>query len=41
MQKFKALALALFLTAFAVQASAQDKTLYERLGGGAAISAVR
>lgn len=48
MQKFKVLALALFLSAaFAAQASAQgsiakpaQKSLYERLGGEAAISAV-
>lgn len=43
MQKMKALALALFLVgAFAVSASAQEmkKSLYDRLGGQAAISAV-
>ena len=41
MLKLKSLALALFLSAaFVAQASAQEKTLYERLGGADAISAV-
>jgi hemoglobin len=40
MLKLKPVVMALLLAAFAVQASAQEKTLFERLGGEGAISAV-